>query len=69
MTICDRVGTNIRKLRNGKKLSQEELAHEAGMDRSYLSEIENGRKNISIMMLEQIADALGVKPTFLLGGK
>lgn len=68
MNICVQVGTNIRKLRNGKKLSQEELAYEAGIDRSYLSEIENGHKNLSIVMLEQIANALDVKVTVLLAG-
>lgn len=39
-------------------MSQEELAFEAGVDRSYLSEIENGYKNVGIAVLEQIAKAL-----------
>ena len=61
MDICSVIGTNIRKLRNGKKWSQEQLAAEAGIDRSYLSEIENGQKNLSVIMLHQIAVALGAK--------
>lgn len=61
MDICSVIGTNIRKARNSKKLSQEEFAYKVGMDRSYLSEIENGHKNLSVIMLEQIAAALGVK--------
>lgn len=65
MNICSLVGTNIRKLRNSRKLSQEELAHRAGIDRSYLSEIENGHKNVGIVVLHQIATALGVKTAVL----
>ena len=68
MDICSIIGTNIRKLRNGKKLSQEELAFKAEIDRSYLSEIENGYKNLSVVMLDQIATALGVKITQLFAG-
>ena len=69
MDICSVIGTNIRKVRNSKKLSQEELAFKAGIDRSYLSEIENGYKNLSVIMLEQIAIALGVKVAMLLEQK
>ncbi len=46
-------------------MSQEELAFEAGIDRSYLSEIENGYKNVGIAVLEQVARALGVPVTEL----
>ena len=60
------IGINVRKLRNSKKLSQEELAFEAGIDRSYLSEIENGYKNLSVGILEQIAAALDVDAAVLL---
>ncbi|MDE2029706.1 MAG: helix-turn-helix transcriptional regulator [Alphaproteobacteria bacterium] len=68
MDICTLIGTNIRKLRNSKKLSQEELAFRAEIDRSYLSEIENGYKNLSVVMLERIATALDVKITALFSG-
>lgn len=66
--ICSVIGTNIRKTRNSKKLSQEELAFKAGVDRSYLSEIENGHKNVGIVVLEQIAIALEIKITLLFAG-
>ena len=70
MNVCSVIGTNIRKLRNSKKLSQDELAVKAGIDRSYLSEIENGYKNLSVGMLDQIAAGLGVKITqFFVGYK
>jgi len=68
MEVCSIIGTNIRKLRNSKKLSQEELAFRAEIDRSYLSEIENGYKNLSVVMLDQIAAALGAKITQLFAG-
>jgi transcriptional regulator with XRE-family HTH domain len=60
MDLCSVIGSNVRKLRTAKKLSQEELAFRAEIDRSYLSEIENGHKNPSVVMLDQIAAALGV---------
>jgi transcriptional regulator with XRE-family HTH domain len=68
MDLCSVIGTNIRKLRTGKRLSQEELAFRAGIDRSYLSEVENGHKNLSVTMLDQIAAALGVDMKELLEG-
>lgn len=57
-----RIGQNIAKLRKYKKLSQEDLAGAAEIDRSFLSEIENGHKNLSVLVLLKIAKALGVKP-------
>ena len=52
------IGLNVRKFRKKQKLSQAELAVEVGIDRSYLSEIENGRTNMSVGILYAIADAL-----------
>lgn len=52
------LGRNIAKARKAQKLTQEDLAGLAEMDRSYLSEVENGRKNISILALIKIATAL-----------
>lgn len=54
------IGSNVKKLRKKKKLSQIELAVEVGIDRSYLSEIENGRTNMSVSVLYAVADSLGV---------
>ena len=61
MDLCSVIGTNIRMLRAAKGLSQEELAFRAGIDRSYLSEVESGYKNLSVNVLDQIAAALGVE--------
>ena len=51
------IGRNIARLRKIKKLTQEDLCGMAEIDRSYLSEIENGKMNVTIKSLVQIADA------------
>ena len=57
---------NTRVLRTGLNLSQEELAFRAGMKRSYLSDLERGKRNPSVRALGRLADALGVSPAKLL---
>lgn len=52
------IGSNIRILRKKQNLLQIDLAVMVGIDRAYLSEIENGRTNVSINLLYAIADAL-----------
>ena len=54
------LGQNIKNIRKSKQISQIDLAVAVGIDRSYLSEIENGRRNLSINILYAIADALEV---------
>jgi transcriptional regulator with XRE-family HTH domain len=53
------IGNNIVKLRKEQKLTQEDLCGLAEIDRSYLSEVENGKANASIETLVKIANALG----------
>ena len=60
------LGQNIKNIRKSKQISQIDLAVAVGIDRSYLSEIENGRRNLSINILYAIADALEVKISDLL---
>lgn len=60
------VGTNVRRLRLEQKLTQEQLAHEAGLDLTYIGGIERGRRNPSILVLGKIAASLGVHPRELL---
>jgi transcriptional regulator with XRE-family HTH domain len=55
------IGNNIAKIRKKKSLSQEDLAGLCEIDRSYLSEIENGHKNMSVIILIKIAKALNIK--------
>ena len=54
------LGANIRRIRKTKKIPQIELCVHVGIDRSYLSAIENGHKNPSIAVLYAIADAMEV---------
>nr|WP_246752353.1 helix-turn-helix transcriptional regulator [Bradyrhizobium diazoefficiens] len=60
MRLQDRVGLNIQDLRRAKKLSQEEVAHIAEIHQTYLSGVETGKRNASLLVLERIAKALGV---------
>lgn len=52
------IGNNIARLRKEKKLTQEDLCGLAEIDRSYLSEIENGKMNVTVKALVTIAKAL-----------
>ena len=61
----ENIGLNIKKYRKQMKLSQVELAVEVGIDRAYLSEIENGRTNPSVNVLYAIADALKIEIKYL----
>lgn len=58
-------GRKLRGVRKSKGLSQEKLAELAGIDRSYVSEIERGEYNISLLKLYQICDALEVEASDL----
>lgn len=58
----DRVGANVRRLRKAKSLSQEALAHEAGMSMRYLAGLERGEENPSLAFLVKLAEALDVEP-------
>ena len=51
-------GSNVRKVRQQKKLTQEDLASEAGLDLTYVGGIERGRRNPSLMVMGRIANAL-----------
>lgn len=60
------VGANIRRLRKAKGLTQEQLAHEAGMAMRYVAGVERGEENPSLKFLVKIAEALGAEPAILL---
>lgn len=53
---------NLKVARRAKGWSQEELAHHAGIDRTYVSSLERGVYAASIDMIQQLADALEVQP-------
>ena len=60
MDIKLKVGQRIKELRKKLELSQEGLANEAEVDRTYVTDVENGRRNISVEVLERIIIALNI---------
>ena len=66
MDLVVTLGRNIRRLREEAGLSQEQLAFDAGMKRSYLSDMERGVRNPTVRALGRIAVALKVAPAELL---
>ena len=60
---------NVRLLRVEKGWSQEALALECGLDRTYVSAVERSRWNVSLSNIEALATALGVQPWMLLKPK
>jgi transcriptional regulator with XRE-family HTH domain len=54
------VGQNVRRLREAAGLPQDELAYRAGIHVTYLSGVENGRRNLTLNVLQRLARALGV---------
>jgi transcriptional regulator with XRE-family HTH domain len=66
MSIREVFARNLRKARQSKGLSQEALAYEAGIDRTYVSALERGVYGATIDMVEKLAAVLGVEPSSLL---
>jgi transcriptional regulator with XRE-family HTH domain len=61
-------GTRVRKLRSEKGLSQEAFASLCGLDRTYISGIERGVRNVSLANINLIAEALGISLSELMQG-
>jgi len=55
-----KIGQRIKELRETAEMSQKDLAYTADLDRSYIASIENGQRNVSIVNIEKIANALNV---------
>ena len=55
-----RFGSKLRAVRQKKGVSQEKLAELAGLHRTYVSSVERGKRNISLVNIERLAIALGV---------
>jgi transcriptional regulator with XRE-family HTH domain len=66
MDIREVFARNLRKARSARRLSQEALAHEAGVDRTYVSALERGVYNATIVTVAKLAKALDVEPSELL---
>ncbi|HFQ8053316.1 TPA: helix-turn-helix transcriptional regulator [Pseudomonas putida] len=61
-----RLGASVRTRRKGLGLSQETLADAAEIDRSHMGKIERGERNVTILNVIKIAEALDIKPSALL---
>lgn len=66
--IVVRFGRRVRQIREKKGLKQVDVAEYTGMARTYLSKVENGRTEICLRRLEELATALGLKTWELLKG-
>lgn len=60
MDIKQKIGQRIKELRKELNLSQEGLAYKAEVDRTYVTDVENGRRNVSVEILERLVIALEV---------
>lgn len=70
--ILDTIGKNLKTLRKENDLSQEELAQRTKLHRTFISGIEKGNRNISILSLYKIAEALNIEIVYFFksqGGK
>jgi transcriptional regulator with XRE-family HTH domain len=66
MEVRRRVGLNVKRFRKERGLSQEKLAFECGLHRTYVSGVERGVRNPTVLVLEKIAGALSVASSQLL---
>jgi transcriptional regulator with XRE-family HTH domain len=65
-TVFRLLGTTIRALRKQQRLKQSDLALRTGIARNYISQVELGRRNVTVLNLVRLAVALGVPPSSLL---
>ena len=66
MNVRERLGKNLRRLREARGWSQEAFADEAGIHRTYVSDIERAARNPTITVVEKLAVPLGVSVSELL---
>lgn len=64
--LLSNFGNRVRTARLAIGLSQEKLALDCGLDRTYISSVERGKRNVSLINIHKLADALGISPTELL---
>lgn len=65
-TTAQKFGENMKKIRLEKGMSQGDICRELGLDRAYISNVENGKQNLTISTMEKVAKALGVNVDTLL---
>ena len=66
--ITEKLGERIRELRLKTGLSQEKFALKIGLDRTYYSSVENGKRNVAIVNIEKIANGFGITLSELFKG-
>lgn len=66
MDVRRLVGNNLRRFRKAAGLSQEELAHQARLDRTYVSGMERGIRNPTVLVLQDLASVLDIRAADLL---
>ena len=66
LQIPKKLGQNIKRIRLRRKMTQGDICRKLNMDRSYMSAIEGGKKNVTIAKLEKLANALDVSVDQLL---
>lgn len=60
------VGENVRRFRIERQMTQEQFAERSGLSQQYISDLERGRRNPTIVTLFEISQALGVQPAELI---
>jgi transcriptional regulator with XRE-family HTH domain len=66
--ICVRLGKRLRRLRKRREWTQVYMAEHVGMDRSFISDLENGKKEICLRNLDVLATTFGMTVSKLLSG-
>jgi len=64
--ISSKLGQNMKRIRTKKNMSQGDIARALEVDRGYISNIENGKKNLTLATIQKLANALGVSADELL---
>ncbi len=59
------IGRNVRRFRVAKGLTQEELSNRCDFDQRYISQVETGQRNLTVLALYELAEALGTTPVAL----
>lgn len=65
MDIRAVIGRNVRRLRVANGLTQEELSNRCDFDQRYISQVETGQRNLTVLALHELAQALGTTPVVL----
>ena len=64
--LLSNFGNCVRNARLALGVSQEKLALDCGLDRTYISSVERGKRNVSLINIHKLAESLGISPTELL---